>query len=218
MFASTDASDSPNIITSYQSVQGYGEDSLTIKKSRFIAQVWPVQTEAVALKLLEEVQKKHCGANHHCYAYQIGLTDIIQKASDNGEPAGTAGKPILEVLKHQELKNVIGIVTRYFGGTLLGTGGLVRAYGQAASMSITAAKVVTRRLMQNLQIELDYTWLGKVENETHAAGYSIQQAEYGQKVKLQVRVPITAVKQYLTLITNATNGQAEFVSGAQAYL
>lgn len=193
---------------SYRTVAGHGQETIIIKKSRFIGQALSVETEAAALEFIEKVQKQYWDANHNCYAYQIGLHDEFQKANDNGEPAGTAGKPILEVLKREQLKNVVVVVTRYFGGTLLGAGGLVRAYSQTAAATVKAAGIVTRQLFQQIQIQIDYTWLGKVENETIAANCFIANIEYTDKVAVNVLVPFEQTESYQKLIANATNGQA----------
>lgn len=177
----------------------------------------PIETEEAATKFIESIQKKHWDANHNCYAYQIGLHDEIQKSNDNGEPAGTAGKPILETIKKEKLKNVVIVVTRYFGGVLLGAGGLVRAYGQTAGACLQAAGIVTRQLFQTVQIEIDYTWLGKIENETLNSGHFIERIEYLDKVIVFALVPIEQTSAYTQIITNATNGQALITPTAQTY-
>lgn len=202
---------------SYQSLAGYGEETVIIKKSRFIGQAMPVESEAEASEFIEKIQKQYWDANHNCYAYQIGLHDEYQKANDNNEPAGTAGKPMLEVIKREQLKNVVVVVTRYFGGTLLGAGGLVRAYSQTAAAAIKAAGIVTRSLFQKVQINIDYTWLGKIENETIAAGCFISGIEYTDRVTVKVLVPFAQIENYCQLITNATNGQAVIATGEKLY-
>jgi uncharacterized YigZ family protein len=202
---------------SYRTLLGYGEETIIIKKSRFIGYAQPAETEEEALKFIESIQKKHWDANHNCYAYQIGQHDEIQKSNDNGEPSGTAGKPILEVIKKEELKNVVVVVTRYFGGVLLGAGGLVRAYGQTAGAALHSAGIVVRSLFQTVLVEIDYTWLGKVENETLNAGYFIHQIEYLERVTVNALVPLEQTEDYTKLITNATNGQARLELGPQLY-
>lgn len=195
----------------------YGEETVIIKKSRFVGQAMPITTEKEALAFIETVQKKHWNANHNCYAYQIGPHDEIQKSNDNGEPTGTAGKPILEVIKKEGLKNVVVVVTRYFGGVLLGAGGLIRAYGQTAAASLRAAEIITRSPFQIVSVQIDYTWLGKVENETLGAGYFIDHIEYLDIVTVLSWVPVEQVEIYTTLITNLTNGQAKLTLQEQAY-
>jgi uncharacterized YigZ family protein len=203
--------------TSYQTIQSYAEETLLIKKSRFIGQAMPVESEAAALKFIENLQKKHWQANHNCYAYQIGAHNEIQKSSDNGEPAGTAGKPILEVIKKENLKNVVVVVTRYFGGILLGAGGLVRAYSQSTSAVLQTAGIVTRDLFQAIHVQIDYSWWGKVENETLGAGYFIDEVIYTDRVLVVVLVPSSAAENYIKLIANATNGQAMLSLQDQIY-
>jgi uncharacterized YigZ family protein len=204
--------------SSYRTLKGYGQETIIIKKSRFIGYARPAETEAEAQAFVESIRKQHWDANHNCYAYQIGEHDEIQKSNDDGEPAGTAGRPILEVIKKEGLKNVVVVVTRYFGGTLLGAGGLIRAYGQSAGAAIEAAGIVTRVLYQEVAIGLDYTWLGKVENEILSAGFLVDHIEYADRVTVHALVPVVSTDEFYKLITNATNGQAELVSGATRYV
>ena len=206
------------MLTFYRTVKGYGEETIIIKKSRFIGYASPAETEEEATRFIEQIQKKHWDANHNCYAYQIGQHDEIQKSNDNGEPAGTAGKPILEVIKKEGLKNVVVVVTRYFGGVLLGAGGLIRAYGQTAREGLLAAGIVTRSLFQMLQLKIDYSWLGKVENETLNAGHFIDHIEYLERVTVFVLVPLEQVESYIKRITNATAGQTEIIPTEQIYM
>lgn len=205
------------MLTAYQTLCGPGEETIIIKKSRFIGYAQPAETEEEAVRFIEGIRKKHWDANHNCYAYQIGFNDEIQKSNDAGEPAGTAGRPILEVIKKEELKNVVVVVTRYFGGTLLGTGGLIRAYGQTAGAALQAAGVVTRSLFQMVRVEIDYTWLGRVENETLQGGYFIDHIEYLDRVAVLALVPVDQSAQYFSLITDATNGQATIAPGEQIF-
>lgn len=205
------------MLTSFRTIKDYGEETIIIKKSRFIGYAMPAETEAEAVQFIESIQKKHWDATHNCYAYQIGQHDEIQKSNDDGEPSGTAGKPILELIKKEGLKNVVVVVTRYFGGIMLGAGGLVRAYGQTAGAGLRAAGIVTRSLFQTIQVGIDYTWLGKVENETLQAGYFIDRIEYLDRVTVHVLVPIEAIDAFTNLITNATNGQAGIISGDTVY-
>lgn len=205
------------MINSYRTVRDYGEETIIIKKSRFIGRAMPVETEQAAIEFIDSIRKKHWDATHNCYAYQIGPHNEIQKSNDDGEPSGTAGRPILEVLKKEDLHNVVVVVTRYFGGVLLGAGGLVRAYGQTASAGIKAAGLVTRSLFQQILIEIDYSWLGKVENELLAAGYFIDHTDYTDRVTVYALVPVEEVEACQKAITNATNGQAEMVEGDTLY-
>ena len=157
--------DNNNMRNNYRTVKGYGESEIIIQKSRFITYVNRAETEKEALDFIQTIKQNHHDATHNCSAYIIGEHDQIQKANDDGEPSGTAGFPMLEVLKKQGLKDTVVVVTRYFGGIKLGGGGLIRAYGKATTEGIDAAKVVERKLHHLMKISIDYTWLGKVENE-----------------------------------------------------
>ena len=147
----------------YTTVKGYGEREIVISKSRFIAYVERAETEQEAIDFIDKIKKMHPSATHNCSCYLIGEHDNIQKANDDGEPSGTAGVPMLEVLKKQGLKDTVVVVTRYFGGIKLGGGGLIRAYGKATTEGIDAAQVVERKLHHLMRVSIDYTWLGKVE-------------------------------------------------------
>ncbi len=205
------------MLTAYRTLRGPGEATIIIKKSRFIGHAQSVETEAEAVRFIEGIRKKHWDANHNCYAYQLGFNDEIQKSNDAGEPAGTAGRPILEVIKKENLKNVVVVITRYFGGTLLGAGGLIRAYGQTAGAALQAAGVVTRSLFQTVRVEIDYTWLGRVENETLGGGYFIDHTDYQDRVAVIALAPVEQFEAYSALITDATNGQAAITPGEQVF-
>jgi uncharacterized YigZ family protein len=153
------------MLLQFKTVQNYGASEIVIKKSRFIGHAKPIQSEDEAAAFIEMIKKEHASAAHNCSAYVCGERDQIQKQSDDGEPSGTAGKPILEVIKHQGLKNVAVVVTRYFGGILLGAGGLIRAYTDGAVAGIAAAVPINKRLHRKILVEVDYTWYGKLENE-----------------------------------------------------
>jgi uncharacterized YigZ family protein len=206
------------MLTSYRTIKGYGEETILIKKSRFIGYAMPAESEEEAVRFVESIQKKHWDATHNCYAYQIGPHDEIQKSNDDGEPSGTAGKPILEVIKKEGLKNVVVVVTRYFGGIMLGAGGLVRAYGQAAGAGLRAAGIVTRSLFQTVVVDIDYTWLGKVENETLQAGYFVDHIEYTDRVRVTALLPVEETERYTKLITDATHGQAVITLADPVYV
>lgn len=178
------------------------------KKSRFIADVFPVTTEEEALSVLEKVKKQYWDARHHCWAYVIGREQVQERCSDDGEPSGTAGKPILEVIRGQEVHNVLIVVTRYFGGTLLGTGGLVRAYTLAAQEGLALSNIITRINGVKLRVETDYTGLGKIQYLFGQRGIPVFESEYTEKVKLTVLIPVEEEKKLTSEIIEATNGQA----------
>ncbi len=153
------------MLHSYLTVKEAGEHEIVIEKSRFICHLSRAASEEEAQEFIQKIKKQHWNATHNCSAYLIGETDHIQKANDDGEPSGTAGVPMLEVLKKRGLKDTCAVVTRYFGGIKLGAGGLIRAYGKSVSEGLNHIGVTERKLMRIMHTSADYTWLGKIENE-----------------------------------------------------
>lgn len=201
----------------YRTVRQAGEKEIVIKKSRFIGQIKPVETEEEAVAFIEEIKKRHWNATHNCSAYMIGERDEIQKQSDDGEPSGTAGKPILEVIRNQGLKNVAIVVTRYFGGIMLGAGGLIRAYTDGAVAATEAGEVITRVLHREIFVELDYTWLGKVENELRNRGVRTGETGFADKVTLRC-LPLEGESDaFVAWMTDLTQGQAKMTEGDKVY-
>ena len=192
----------------YITVKGYGESEIILSKSRFITYVNRAETEREALDFIDKIKKKHASATHNCSCYMIGEHDNIQKANDDGEPSGTAGVPMLEVLKKQGLKVTVVVVTRYFGGIKLGGGGLIRAYGKATTEGITAAQVVERKMDYIMKVSIDYNWLGKVENEIRDSDYTLRDISYAEGVDLFVFVLKDEEAQFTSWVTELTNGQA----------
>lgn len=192
----------------YLTVKGYGENEIIISKSRFIAYVDRVETEEEAINFINSIKKKHPNATHNCSCYLIGEHDQIQKANDDGEPSGTAGVPMLEVLKKRGLKDTVVVVTRYFGGIKLGGGGLIRAYGKATTEGINAAQVVERKCHHLIKISVDYVWLGKLENEIRNSTYLLNEIQYAENVQLFVYVQKSDDDTFKNWITELTNGQA----------
>lgn len=186
-----------------------GEDEIVEKKSRFIGQVFPVTKEEEALKLIEQTRKKYWDARHNCYAYILGEYGEITRCTDDGEPAGTAGRPILEVLQGERIHDVLLIVTRYFGGTLLGTGGLVRAYSQAAKAGLSASQVLEKVRGHQLTIHTDYNGIGKLQYITAQSGIPVMDTQYGESVTMILAVPIEDSDKLVKQITEATAGQAQ---------
>lgn len=185
-----------------------GEDEIVEKKSRFLGQVFPVSTEQEAAQIIEQTRKKYWDARHHCYAYILGEYGEITRCTDDGEPAGTAGRPILEVLQGEGLHNVLVIVTRYFGGTLLGTGGLVRAYSQAARAGLDASQILEKLRGYRLQIDTDYNGIGKLQYLTAKSNVSVMDTEYGEAVTMTLAVPVEEADGFIHQVTEATAGQA----------
>ena len=188
--------------------EGMGE--LVEKKSRFIAQIRPVKSEEEALAFVEETRKKYWDARHNCFAFVIGSNNEIQRFSDDGEPQGTAGKPILETLLNENLHNTLIVVTRYFGGTLLGTGGLVRAYGQSSKEGIRNS--VIQKVCEGISFKLtvDYNSIGKIKYIMGQMGITDAQEEYGQNVVLSILMKKDEYNEFNTKVTDATGGKAVF--------
>lgn len=193
----------------YHTIQGYGESEIVIQKSRFITYVNRAETEEQAQEFINNIKEKHKSANHNCSAYIIGEHDNIQKANDDGEPSGTAGVPMLEVLKKQGLQDTVVVVTRYFGGIKLGGGGLIRAYGKATTEGIDVAKVVERKLHHLMKVSIDYTWLGKVENEVRNSVYPLKEIIYADQVEVLVYTKADEEEGFINWVAEITNGQAK---------
>lgn len=185
-----------------------GTGEIIEKKSKFIATVLPVDTEEEALAFIEKMKKKYWDATHNCYAYVIGDNMEIQRFSDDGEPSGTAGKPMLEVLLNGEIHNVAVVVTRYFGGTLLGTGGLVRTYGRAVKAGLENCITVDKTFGVMLAVTTDYNGLGKIQYQMAQKGIDILNTEYTQDVGMKLLVPMSRVDEMKKCITEVTGGKA----------
>lgn len=196
------------MLSQYKTVYAGGEAEIIEKKSRFIATVKPVKSEEEAISFIEGLKKKYWNATHNCSAYVIGEHFQVQRCSDDGEPSGTAGKPMLDVLLGEELHDTAVVVTRYFGGTLLGTGGLVRAYQASTKAGLEASTVITKMHGSRVSVETDYTGLGKIQYILGQRGLTILNSEYTDKVTLEVLLPETEVKAVMAEITEGTNGQA----------
>ena len=192
----------------YRTVYEGGKGEIVEKKSRFIGEVFSVETEEEAAEIVGNIKKQYWDARHHCWAYVIGGAQVQERFSDDGEPGGTAGKPILEVIRGHELKNVLVVVTRYFGGTLLGTGGLVRAYTQSAQAGIEASTLITKTEGYLMKIGTDYSGLGKLQYLLAQRGLQTVDADYGEAVTLSALVSAEEEKALREEITEATNGQA----------
>lgn len=206
------------MLSRYLTVKACGEHEIVIEKSRFIAHIQRAETEEQAQEFIQSIKKKHWNATHNCSAYLIGENDQIQKANDDGEPSGTAGVPILEVLKKRHLKDTVVVVTRYFGGIKLGAGGLIRAYGKSTSEGLNAVGIVERRLVQTLHVTIDYTWLGKLEKELRASEYKIKEIHYLDKVEIEVYVEEDKIVIFTEWMVELTNGQVVMNKGNFIYL
>ena len=192
----------------YKTVLEGGTGEIVEKKSRFIATVRPVKNEEEALAFLEEMRKKYWDARHNCYAYSIGKNREFTRCSDDGEPSGTAGRPMLDVILGEDIYNVAVVVTRYFGGVLLGTGGLVRAYSKAVQEGLAGSLVIEKKKGISLKVTTDYTGIGKIQYIAGERQIPILDSEYTDKVILKLLVPDAETEAVQKAITEGTNGRA----------
>lgn len=206
-----------NMLAKYKTVYEGGEGEIIEKKSRFIATVLPVKTEEEALEFIERTRKKYWNATHNCFAYVLGEQFEIQRCSDDGEPSGTAGKPMLDVFLGEEIHNAAVVVTRYFGGTLLGTGGLVRAYSGATKEGLACSTIITKMQGRKLHIGTDYTGLGKIQYILGQRGLTMLDTVYTDKVDLEVLLPKEEETAVIAEITEGTNGKAEIECLEECY-
>ena len=205
------------MLEQYRTVYEGGEGEITEKKSRFSATVHPVESEEEALAFLEEMKKKYWDARHNCYVYSIGMNREFTRCSDDGEPSGTAGRPMLDVILGEDIYNVAVVVTRYFGGVLLGTGGLVRAYSKAVQEGLAASKVILKQKGIALKITTDYTGLGKIQYIAGERNIPVLDSEYTDKVVMKLLVPVQDVGSVQKAITEGTNGRAGIEKDQELY-
>lgn len=187
-----------------------GQGEIIEKKSRFIAYVEPVTTEAEAYAFIERIKKKNYDARHNCYAFSVGEEMPLLRFSDDGEPQGTAGKPILEVINNSGIRNICIVVTRYFGGTLLGTGGLVRAYTDASKNALE--NCTTRRVQRIVPaiLRTNYTDMGKIQYILGLFDINISSSDFGENVTFSIELPVDIKDKVVADITESTGGRAEF--------
>lgn len=192
----------------YRTLQHNGLHEIEIKKSRFIAHLKRVDSEEEAIQFIEKIRKEHWKATHNCTAYTLGMNDEIQRYDDDGEPSGTAGIPMLELLKNKELKNVVAVVTRYFGGIKLGAGGLIRAYGGAVNEVVKALGIVQCEKQLFIDVTVDYSLSGSLENTLRESVYILKDISYTDKVTFHCVVPIELEDTFKKEITNQTSAKA----------
>ncbi|WP_315167968.1 YigZ family protein [Metaclostridioides mangenotii] len=202
----------------YKTLHEYGMDEVEIERSRFIGYAKPVKSEEEAIEFVNEIKKKHKDATHNVWAYTVGENMNIQRYSDDGEPQGTAGIPSLEVIKKEDLRDVVVVVTRYFGGVKLGAGGLVRAYTKGAKIGLEAGKIIDKVLYQEVKIGLDYTLLGRVQNEIMNLGFYIKDIVYEDNVNILVYSKLEDVEGFTTKIVDITSDKCEIVLGEEFFL
>lgn len=203
-------------MSGYFIVEEPGNGEIVEKKSRFIAHVLSIASEQQALDYIEKIKKKYWDARHNCFAFVVGQNNEIQRFSDDGEPQGTAGKPILEVLINKNVRNTLIVVTRYFGGTLLGTGGLVRAYGLSARTGLENAGVKKVCAGMKMDIVADYNSIGKIKYIMGQMGIQADEEQYTENVTIAVTVKEADCEQLKAKITDATGGKAVFANEKKA--
>ncbi|MGG5358977.1 MULTISPECIES: YigZ family protein [unclassified Enterococcus] len=201
----------------YRTVKENGEVEIEIKKSRFICSLRRVTTEEEAKQFIQEKKKEHWKANHNCSAMIIGEKSEILRSSDDGEPSGTAGIPMLEVLKQNQLINVSAVVTRYFGGIKLGTGGLIRAYTQSVAQALKEIGIVEGTLQQELFIQITYPQLGKVENFLTLKNHTVKETLYTDNVTVVCLIDENELSVVKEELTDLLNGQVQFDEGERLY-
>lgn len=205
------------MVEQYKTVYEGGTGEIVEKKSRFIANVRPVETEEEALAFIEEMKKKYWDARHNCSAYILGERQEQMRCSDDGEPSQTAGKPMMDVLDGAGLTNTAVVVTRYFGGTLLGTGGLVRAYSAAVQEGLKNSRIITKYWGTELLVGTDYNGIGKLQYLFGQRQIPILDAEYTDQVRFTVLVPVSRVQEIRKAVTEATSGQASMEEKRSLY-
>ena len=201
----------------YLSITSDIEHEIIIKKSRFITHLKRVDTEKEAINFINEIKKNHYKANHNCSAFMIGETHQIQRMSDDGEPSGTAGNPMLEVLKRNDVHNVVAVVTRYFGGIKLGAGGLIRAYAGAVAETIETVGLVERLTMSTITLTIEYANLDKVNYWLAQNNYPFPKIDYTEKVTLSLAVRENDVLNFQTNIVSLLNNQVTITVGATTF-
>lgn len=204
--------------TRYRTIYKMGEDEILIKKSRFIGYAMPVETEDEAIKFIEEIKTKHRDATHNVYAYVLGGDNNIQRYSDDGEPSGTAGIPALEVIKKEDLRNIAVVVTRYFGGKKLGTGGLIRAYTKGAKIGLEAGIIIDKILFRKVKVRIDYTLYGMVENYLINKGIYIEDTVFDDAVNLILYIEYEKDEIFRNTIRELTNGTGIIDDIGEEYL
>ncbi|GAB3779621.1 YigZ family protein [Nocardioides ungokensis] len=203
---------------SYLIVARDGEVEIEVKRSRFLCTIARVEDEAAARAVVDRLRKQHWDARHHCSAFVLGPDGTVERSSDDGEPAGTAGAPMLEVLRGREVSDVVAVVTRWFGGTLLGAGGLVRAYGDAVRAGLDATGTLRRDLVRELTLEVGHADAGRVESELRARGVAVLDTAYAATVTLLLGTPPAEVDRLHALVAELTGGTATAVPAGERWV
>jgi uncharacterized YigZ family protein len=195
--------------TSYLTIARAGEVETEIKRSRFLCRLRRVDHEDQARAVVDEARREHWDARHHCSAFILGPAGQVQRSSDDGEPAGTAGAPMLEVLRGREISDVVAVVSRYFGGTLLGAGGLVRAYSDAVRAALDDVGVVRRRRMRLVDVAAEHADAGRLEHDLRARGVIVQDVAYAGRATLRIAVPDDDVADLRETLAELTSGAVD---------
>ncbi|KNF09249.1 hypothetical protein CLPU_3c00270 [Gottschalkia purinilytica] len=203
--------------STYKTIHEYGRDEIIINKSKFIGYAKPISSEEEAVEFIQEIKTKHKDATHNVYAYVFGENSNIQRYSDDGEPSGTAGIPTLEVIKKENLRNVVVVVTRYFGGVKLGTGGLVRAYTKGAKIGLEDGKIVEKVLFKEIRVRIDYTLYGRMENELLRLGYIIKDVIYDEAVNIVILCEIDRKESLVNNLMEITSSKMIYEEGEENY-
>lgn len=202
----------------YFTIYQNGEHQIEIKKSKFICHLFRIESEEQAKEYIAKIKKEHYKANHNCSAYMLGENFEIQRSSDDGEPSGTAGVPMLEVLKKNQLQNTLAIVTRYFGGIKLGAGGLIRAYSTSVSEALKEIGIVQGKLQQILDIIIDYPQLGKLQNYLENEQIAIQEIDYLEQITVKVAIDINQCESFQNALIDLFNNQLSIQILDQKYV
>lgn len=198
-------------------VAGEGVHETEVNRSRFICSLAPVATEEEAQAFVARIRARYADATHNCWAYVIGADAGVQKANDDGEPGGTAGTPMLQMLLRRDVRYVAAVVTRYFGGVKLGAGGLIRAYGGAVGEALDAVGTVVRRRMRLVTVTVDHQRAGRIENDLRTGGRDVRGVHYGAEVAIEVGLPESEVDGFRAWLADATAGTARLELGGEAY-
>ncbi|WEH43019.1 YigZ family protein [Streptomyces sp. NBC_01218] len=201
----------------YRTIARAGVHETEINRSRFLCALAPAATEQDAQEFVARVRREHPTAGHHCYAYVVGADASVQRASDDGEPGGTAGVPMLQMLMRREVRYVVAVVTRYYGGVKLGAGGLIRAYGGAVGEALDDVGTLTRRRYRLATVTVDHQRAGKLENDLRATGISVREVRYAEEVTLSVQLPDADVDGFRAWLADATAGSAALGLGGETY-
>ncbi|MEV0173812.1 YigZ family protein [Streptomyces sp. NPDC050803] len=201
----------------YRTVAHAGVHETEVNRSRFLCALAPAATEQEAQDFIAGIRKEHADATHNCYAYVIGADAAIQKAGDDGEPGGTAGVPMLQMLLRREMRYVVAVVTRYYGGVKLGAGGLIRAYGGSVGEALDTLGTITRRRFRLATVTVDHQRAGKVQNDLRATGREVRNVSYAEAVTIEIGLPDADVDAFRAWLADATAGTAGFELGGEAY-